>query len=145
MLPRIKYRNPTIPIAIHRHADAEGPSLLHIYTSAQPSSTSPGATSTTTPPSATPNPQDTLTPDATAPTYTIDIKMKQESEILDLLIQKTGATPIQATPQELEEQNEIAEFKMKSEKDRVEVRDKLTRVRREEELLRLARGEVPAA
>jgi large subunit ribosomal protein MRP49 len=128
MLPRIKYRNPNIPIAIQRHNDAEGPSLLHIYTS----STSPDPAATTTP-----NPQST-------PTHTFDLKMKHESEILDLLIEKTGATPLQATPQELAEQEEIAEFKTKSEKDRVEVRDKLIRVRREEELLRLARGEVPA-
>ncbi|KAF2689754.1 hypothetical protein K458DRAFT_414006 [Lentithecium fluviatile CBS 122367] len=128
MLPRIKYRNPTVPIAISRHQDAAGPSLLHIYTSTAPSKTT------------TPADAPTLTPDTPAPTHTIDIRRKHESEILDLLIEHTGATPIPATEQELEEQAEIAEFKERSEKDRVEVRDKLMRVRREEELLRLARG-----
>jgi large subunit ribosomal protein MRP49 len=138
MLPRIKYRNPTVPVAINRHRESTGPSLLHIYTSSNPPSTSPPIS---TPPSSMPNAQNTLTPDTSTPTHTIDINMKDESEILHLLIEKTGATVLTATPQELEEQEEIAAFKERSEKDRVEVRDKLMKVRREEELLRLARGE----
>lgn len=38
---------------------------------------------------------------------------------------------------------ELAEQEERSERDRVEVREKLMKVRREEELLRMARGEVP--
>jgi large subunit ribosomal protein MRP49 len=39
----------------------------------------------------------------------------------------------------------MKEFKERSEKDRVEVREKLLKERREQELLKLARGEVPVA
>jgi large subunit ribosomal protein MRP49 len=58
---------------------------------------------------------------------------------------RTGAEHLKATPQEKEEQEEIAEFKVRSEADRVLVREKLVKERREAELLRLARGELPAA
>lgn len=150
MLPRIKYRNPALPIQISRHSDPSGPSLLHIYMSANPGSqpaatSSPATTETSTPPSGTPNPRNTLTPDTSTPTHSIDIKMKGESEILDQLIEKTGAVVIQPTPQELGELEEIKEFKERAEKDRVDVREKLMKERREEELLRLARGEAAAA
>lgn len=142
MLPRIKYRNPSIPIQISRHNDPDGPSLLHIYTAQNPPE--PSAPQTPTPPSGTPNARNTLTPDTSSPTHTIDIKSKDESQILELLIAKTGATVIKASPEELAELEEIKEFKAKAEKDRVEVREKLLAERREEELLRMARGEVKA-
>jgi len=32
MLPRMKYRNPSISMTVSRHNDPDGPSLLHIYT-----------------------------------------------------------------------------------------------------------------
>ncbi|KAH8710080.1 CI-B8 domain-containing protein [Phaeosphaeriaceae sp. PMI808] len=122
MLPRIKYRNPSIPIAIERHSEPTGPSLLHIYTHA---SSSPAAADQ-------------------APTHTIDIRDQEEAQILDALVKAVGATPIAPTPQEEVESQEIAEFKVRSEKDRVQVRDKLLKERREQELLKVARGEVPA-
>ncbi|KAF2866068.1 hypothetical protein BDV95DRAFT_584825 [Massariosphaeria phaeospora] len=144
MLPRVKYRNPSIPIHISRHSDPAGPSLLHIYTT--PSSTTPTPTSTSplssTPPSATPNARTTLTPDTSAPTHTIPCLAFSESQILEQLIETTGAVVVQPTPQETEELAEIEDFKRRSEKDRVEVREKLMKVRREQELLKMARGEV---
>ncbi|KAJ4297933.1 hypothetical protein N0V90_005832 [Kalmusia sp. IMI 367209] len=127
MLPRIKYRNPSVPISVTRHTDPAAPAYLHIYTS--PPSSDPSAT----PPSGT--------PDASAPTHTIDVKTKHESEILDALLEHTGATVLQAPPAEVEEMREIEEFKERAEKDRVDVREKLMKERREQELLRLARGE----
>lgn len=39
---------------------------------------------------------------------------------------------------------EIEEFKERAEGDRVEVREKLMKARREEDLLKLARGEISA-
>ncbi|KAF1943098.1 hypothetical protein EJ02DRAFT_453621 [Clathrospora elynae] len=150
MLPRIKYRNPSIPIEISRHNSADGPSLLHIYTSTK---TQPTADSTnspiaqqpdTSPPSGTPNARNTLTPDTSKPTHTINIRDQLESEILDALVAKTGAEEIKPTEQELAEMREIAEFKDRSEADRVQVRERLLKERREAELLKLARGEVPA-
>ncbi|KAF1962952.1 hypothetical protein CC80DRAFT_461416 [Byssothecium circinans] len=141
MLPRIKYRNPSIPIQISRHNDRDGPSLVHIFTN----TTSNPPSDLPTPPSGTPNAQTTLTPDTSTPTHTIDIKMLNESAILDKVIEKTGATVIEPTEEELEQMDEIREFKERSEKDRVEVREKLMKERREQELLKLARGEAAAA
>jgi large subunit ribosomal protein MRP49 len=144
MLPRIKYRNPAIPISIARHTDPDGPSLLHIYTR-QVTATQAPNTTPSAPPSATPNPQTTLVPDTSAPTHTLNIRDQSESEILEQLVRTVGATPIEPTEQERQEMREMDEKRERSEKDRVEVREKLIRERREQELLKLARGEVPVA
>ncbi|KAL1792750.1 mitochondrial 54S ribosomal protein mL61 [Alternaria dauci] len=149
MLPRMKYRNPSIPMEVARHNDPDGPSLLHIYTSkTQPTagSTNPPTAqqSDSSPPSSTPNPRNTLVPDTSKPTYTIDMKEQSESEILEALVQKTGALEIKPTEQELAEIKELEEFKERAEADRVLVRENLMKERREAELLKLARGEVPA-
>lgn len=71
--------------------------------------------------------------------------MIHESEILAQLVSRTGAEELKATEEEEAELRDIEEFKARSEKDRVDVRDKLVKERREQELLRLARGEVAAA
>ncbi|KAF2470647.1 uncharacterized protein BDR25DRAFT_286772 [Lindgomyces ingoldianus] len=139
MLPRIKYRNPSIPIEIIRHNDPAGPAKLYIYTtSLDPTPSNPPKPETT--PQPTPTVASTIT--AAAPTYTIDIRMIQESQILTALIEATGARVIEATEQEKEEIRDMEEFKERSEKDRQEVREKFLAGRREEELLKLARGEV---
>ncbi len=157
MLPRIKYRNPSIPIEISRHTSPDGPALLHIYTNAAPN-TPDGSSNTSvpslhtqsgtaeTPPSGTPNARNTQVPDATAPTYTINIRDQQHSEILDALLAKLPESQIlRASPEEEQQMVEMAEFKERSETDRVLVREKLMKERREAELLRLARGETTAA
>ena len=66
-----------------------------------------------------------------------------ESEILEALVARTGAQAIEPTEQELAEMQEIAEAKERSEADRVQVREYVMKQRREEEMLKLARGEVP--
>jgi len=132
ILPRVKYRNPAIPMQVTRHLDPLGPAYLHIFTSKTPA-TSVGISASSS-----------GTHEA-KPTHTIDIKTLTDSEILEKLIEKTGAEMIQATLEELTELQEITEFKIKAEKDRVEVREKLEAQRREEELLRLARGDVLAS
>jgi len=144
MLPRIKYRNPALPIQINRHNDKLGPSVLEIYTS------KPGPEPTSAPEGSQDQPVDPASPTAPALqedalAHTIDLRMIQESEILAQLIARTGATVLKATEQEMEELAEMAVFKEQSEKDRVEVREKLMAQRREAELMRLARGEVPEA
>jgi large subunit ribosomal protein MRP49 len=150
MLPRMKYRNPSIPMEIARHNDPDGPSLLHIYTATKTQPTTGSTNSSTaqqsdsSPPSGTPNPRNTLVPDTSKPTYTIDIRDQSDSEILEALVEKIGAQEIKPTEQELAEMKEIAEFKERAEADRVQVRERLLKERREAELLKLARGEVPA-
>lgn len=62
-----------------------------------------------------------------------------ESEILEALIEKTGAVKLQPPPEEVEEQAAIDEWNVKAEKDRTRVRDNLIKARREEELLKIAK------
>lgn len=157
MLPRIKFRNPSIPIEIARHNSPDGPALLHIFTKAAPN-TPDGSSNTSvsslqtqsatadTPPSATPNARNTLVPDATAPTYTINIRDQAPSEILDALLAKLPeSVVVRPTPEEEQQMADMAEARERSEADRVLVREKLMKERREAELLKLARGETVAA
>ncbi|OSS50540.1 hypothetical protein B5807_04735 [Epicoccum nigrum] len=157
MLPRIKYRNPSIPIEINRHNTPEGPSLLHVWTKAQPN-TPDGSSNTSipslhtasataaTPPSSTPNARNTQVPDATKPTYTIDIRDQHQGEILDALLAKLPESEVvRPTPEEEQAMADHAEQDLRSEADRVLVKERLTKERREAELLRLARGEVADA
>jgi large subunit ribosomal protein MRP49 len=141
MLPRIKYRNPSIPISIARHSDPDGPSLLNIYTRTQTPQTTSQPASTS---AATPNPQSTLVPDTSKPTHTLNIRDMQESEILDALVKTIDVEQIQPTEQEQAELRDMEEQMERSERDRTEVREKLLKERREQELLRMARGEVTA-
>lgn len=144
MLPRVKYRNPSVPIEVNRHNDPDGPSLLHVYTKAVAAQQSQSPAETNAPPSATPNAQTTLVPDTSKPTHTIDIKDQHESEILDVLIRTIKPQVIEPTEQEKQEMQDAEEFRQRSDADRVIVREKLLKERREQELLKLARGEVPA-
>jgi large subunit ribosomal protein MRP49 len=144
MLPRMKYRNPSIPMTISRHHDPDGPSLLHIYTRQPTPIQTPTPDTTTAPPSATPNPQTTLVPDTSPPTHTLNIRDMEQSEILDALIKTIDVEVIRPTEQEEAEMRDFAEQNERSEQDRVLVREKLTKERREQELLKLARGEVSA-
>lgn len=157
MLPRIKYRNPSIPIAIDRHTTPDGPALLHIWTKAAPntpdgsSNTSIPSLATTpstsaSPPSGTPNARNTQVPDATAPTHTINIRDQAHSEILDALLATLPESEVlRPTPEEEQQMVELKEFEERSEADRVLVRETLLKERREAEMLRLARGETVAA
>lgn len=157
MLPRIKYRNPSVPIEISRHNSPEGPALLHIWTKSIPN-TPDGSSNTSipslhtqsataaTPPSGTPNARNTQVPDATTPTFTIDVRNQAQSEILDALLAKLPESQIlHPTPEEELQMAEMDEAKVRSEADRVLVRERLVKERREAELLKLARGEVTAA
>ena len=153
----MKYRNPSVSMQVNRHTSPDGPALLHIYTKSTPN-TPDGSSNTSvpslhtqsgtaaTPPSATPNARNTQVPDATKPTYSINMRDQHQSEILDALLAKLPECQIiKPTLEEELQIAEIAAFKEKSEADRVLVREKLMKQRREAELLRLARGETTAA
>lgn len=68
--------------------------------------------------------------------------MAPESEILAQLLSRTNAIELQPTEEEQAQLAEVAEQKARSEADRVMVRERLVNQRREEELLRQARGEL---
>ena len=76
MLPRIKYRNPALPISINRHAAPDGPALLHIYTSPLPSDSS--------------NPSAPRDADA-KPTHSLNMRDVQPVEILEQIAETTGS------------------------------------------------------
>ncbi|KAH9875446.1 hypothetical protein J1614_004938, partial [Plenodomus biglobosus] len=138
MLPRLKYRNPSIPMEVNRHNQAEGPSVLHIYTHAQPASTTPAAPSTDT--------TATTTTTTQAPTYTLDIRNLQESEILEALVKTLpGCEDVQPNAEEKEKMRELEEQAERSEVDRVLMRETLLKERREAAMLKLARGEAVGA
>jgi large subunit ribosomal protein MRP49 len=117
MLPKIKYRNPAVSVEIKRHEDPNGPATLNIFTKAQPST----------------------------PAHSVDIRSTDESEILAQLVSRTNAMELKPTEQEEAELEELKEFKARSEADRALVREKFLKERREQELLKLARGEITAA
>lgn len=112
----------------------DGPSLLHIYTNSK---------SQTTPSSA--ESPSTTTSDTSEPTHTINMWNEMPEAILEAFIAKTGAEVVPPTELELEQLREVEEQKKRSEKDRAQVLEHLTKERRERELLNLARGEAPAA
>ncbi|KAI8935024.1 hypothetical protein NX059_008688 [Plenodomus lindquistii] len=148
MLPKIKYRNPAVPIEINRHTDPAGPSLLHIFTHTKTQPTTSTTSSpiaqqpSSSPPSTTPNPRNTMVPDTTPPTYTLNIKDQQEGEILEALLKTVpGIQEVTPLEEELEKMRELKEQEERSEKDRVLMRETLMKERREQELLKLARGE----
>jgi large subunit ribosomal protein MRP49 len=134
MMPRIKFRNPAVPVQVSRHTDEKGPALLHVYTKAAAPTAADAA------PAAAPS----ADAPAVQPTYTIQMRSSQPSEILDRLVEKTGAVVVKATPAEEQEMADLKEQRERSEADRVLVREKLIKERREAELLKLARGEVPS-
>lgn len=66
-------------------------------------------------------------------------------EILDALLAKLPESEVvRPTAEEELQMEEFKEFREKSEADRVMVRERLLKERKEEELLRLARGETIA-
>ncbi|KAF2016970.1 hypothetical protein BU24DRAFT_420009 [Aaosphaeria arxii CBS 175.79] len=122
MLPRIKYRNPSVPIQITRHKNPSGPATLNIFTKPTPSSAAAAA--------------------PTTPTHSVDIKEMPELEVLAQLVSRTGAVEIQMTEEEKEQWREIEAFNKRSEADRKMVRERLEKEREDERILKLARGEI---
>lgn len=114
MLPKIKYRNPTVSVEILRHGDPTGPARLNIFTKAA----------------------------GDTPVHSVDIKAVHQSEILAQLVSRTNAVELKPTEQEEMELEEMEEFKARSEADRALVKEKFLKARREQELLKLARGEI---
>ena len=69
---------------------------------------------------------------------------QSDSEILAALIERTGAEQLEPTAEEVAKIQELEEARERANADRILVREKLVKERREAELLKLARGEIPA-
>lgn len=69
----------------------------------------------------------------------------QDSEILAALLRTVpGSKQLEPSPEEEEEMAEMRVLREQGERDRVMVRERLTKERKEAELLKIARGEVPS-
>ncbi|KAH9865292.1 hypothetical protein IAQ61_009239 [Plenodomus lingam] len=140
MLPRMKYRNPTVLMEIHRHTQADGPSLLHIFTHTKPTATPQQPQQQQGPAASTPEAP------TSEPTYTLNIRDQQESEILETLLKTLpGCQEVPATEADQEKMKELAEKRERSEMDRQLMRETLLMERKEAEMLKLARGETDAS
>ena len=138
-MPRLKYHNPAISMTVNRSNNQEGPATLTVYFAPPPRITSTTASPAPSPSSTTPfghTPADRMA--------TIDMKHKNESEILSRLLELTRGVPYKATPEELDELMEVDVEKRRSERDR-DAQAKLNEVRRQEQaLLDKARGRIQA-
>ncbi|KAI9844552.1 MAG: hypothetical protein M1837_005511 [Sclerophora amabilis] len=149
-LPRLKYHNPAVSMTVDRTSDQEGPATMTIFFSAPSESDSP--TAAPTPISSTTSPALSTAP--TTPTSdsppvdhveSIDMKHKHESAILSQLIELTGAMPIAATPEEMEQLRDLKERGERAEEDSARMAEVNAQRKREEAILAQARGEVAQA
>ncbi|KAK3172932.1 hypothetical protein OEA41_006258 [Lepraria neglecta] len=137
-LPRLKYHNPAVSMTVNRTDDQEGPATLTIHFAPPSKSTSPTASpapASSTDPSTPPSDHN-----PSRRVETIDMKHKQDSEILSRLLELTKATPYEASPDELVELREVDDNKMRSDRDK-KAQMRLNQIRKQEEvLLAQARG-----
>jgi large subunit ribosomal protein MRP49 len=80
------------------------------------------------------------TPDVDERLVTVDMSMKHSSHILEFLIAETKAVPIQPTPEEIREMQELDAMRRQADVDRARVRLLREEKKREEEMLKRARA-----
>jgi len=131
MLPRLQYRNPGVPMTITRHLDPSLPATLTIFYRR------PAATSTAASPSSPVTPSGPRRAEKA-----IDIKNLSEAGILQQLLLETKATPCEPTEVELQELRELEEQKERSRRDSERSLEVRRQRKREEAMLKAARGEV---
>ncbi|KAF2141229.1 uncharacterized protein K452DRAFT_287939 [Aplosporella prunicola CBS 121167] len=142
-MPRLKFRNPAIPMTVDRNAAQSDPAIMSVYFST-PSTNSPSQAKDTAPTSSTSS--DTATSKYKASQRVVEIQMKHrsEDEILQRLYEVTNAEVVKPTDTETEELRELVEKKERSRRDS-ERQAAINRQRkREAELLAAARGEINA-
>ncbi|OCK85749.1 hypothetical protein K432DRAFT_377395 [Lepidopterella palustris CBS 459.81] len=132
MLPRLKFRNPAVSMTVSRNIEQEGDAKLIIYF--------------TTPPQSTPTPTSSPSAESTSQPkpreVKIDIKHLHESAILAELLKATGGTEVLPTEVELEEIKQLEEEKEKSRRDSERSLEVRRKRKKEEEMMKQARGEV---
>ena len=68
----------------------------------------------------------------------------KSSEILDALVNLTKAYPVEPTPEDKEELTKLEEHRIRSEADSKRSKEVRARIKREQQLLEQARGDVAA-
>lgn len=165
VLPRIKYRNPSIPVRVSKVADPEeSPILTIVYNTASPSFTSsPASTATPTPLESLPTvgtsaavqtPQPAAEPlgvpmplkdDPAKSSLEIQLRDVHETQIWAKVRAATNAQDVEPLQSELDGLREIQEQAIKSQAARERTLEENKRKKKEEEMLRAARGELMAA
>ena len=139
-LPRLKYHNPAVSMTINRTTDQAGLSTMTIFFAPPPD-----PISTTRSPIPTSSTSTSTTISGQAPfdrTESIDMKYKNESDILARLMSLTTATPVVATPEEEAELQGLEEQRKRGLQDAERMAEVNERRRREKSLLQAARGVV---
>ena len=120
ILPRLAYHNPSIPISVTRSETKDSPCVLSVHLASNEASAESSQT-------ATPN------------VLTIDMKMKQESEILSQLMQVTGAKQVEPTSEEVDMMRDLEEQRARGEKDSSRSRAHRAQWKKEQDMLKAAR------
>ena len=126
-LPRLKYHNPAVSMTVNRTTDQKGPATLTVFFTSPADSISPVDSS------------------VNERTEVLDMKHKQESEILGQLMKITRAKQVKPTEAEELELRQIEEEKVKSEEDRRRMAAVTGQRRREAELLAQAKASIAGA
>jgi large subunit ribosomal protein MRP49 len=133
-------------MTVNRTEIQSGPAVMtvHFTSPSSASSSQPPINSTTTPQTST-APVATSSPGPTTErTEVINMKHRDESEILSQLMALTKAKPVKATAEETRQLQELQEHEVKSSKDRERMAAVTAERKKEEAILIQARGEVEA-
>ena len=123
-LVRLKYHNPAISMTVDRTALAEDPATMSVHFASAS--------------------EDGTNDQLTDRVQTIDMKLRNNSEILEELVKLTKAQQVEPTAEEVEELKDLEEQRIKGARDSVRSGEVRARVKREKELLEQARGDMAA-
>jgi large subunit ribosomal protein MRP49 len=140
-LPRLKYWNPATPMIVNRHNDNSVPPTMTIYfrdDGATVQDQNSALHSSTKNESKAPLPADGER------TLTIEMRNQHSTTILKEFLSKTGAVPVNPTPEELVEMQEAEELRRRGEVDRVRMKKTVDAAKREKSLMAQAKTEAAA-
>ncbi|MCJ1381790.1 hypothetical protein MMC17_004901 [Xylographa soralifera] len=126
-LPRLKYHNPGVSMTVNRTTNQGGPATMTVFFGTSPTSAAPAGTS------------------VNERVQVIDMKHRQEPEILQRLLEVTKAVQVRATEEEELELRAMEEESARSEGDRERNRLFLEEKRRQAALLAQAKASVSAS
>lgn len=158
-LPRLKYHNPEVPMIVNRTHEQTGPATLSIYMSGDapqptaqiegPTGTAPKRAVATTDAWRTIASSNTGSARAPPPAegetvVTINMKNVRSTDILKQFLEKTGATEVEPTPEDLEEMARLQELQERAVYDKEVQKRYREKIQSEKRLLERARQEADA-
>jgi large subunit ribosomal protein MRP49 len=136
ILPRLKFRNPSVPMTVYREQNPAMEAMLSIYfASKTPGSTTPASIDAS---------QETTSSDGNPgqKVINIDMKNKTHEQIWEEVRKATNAMEIPPSPEELQVQEEIKQYKADFQEYAEKWRQYNAAKKRDEMLLKQARGEL---